>query len=179
MHYKYLGITLFGAVCLGLSACAPSPADIGLTQQKWDNATPQEQNCWQRAYQDYQDGHPELDGDGSSSNKVDITITGGTAAFPPAFQQLAFNKIRDQLPAGACHSLNVVATNNNYATSLYICYAKNTIAIDPSHYDSSTRAGSLILTNNPLWKRGFSYKNMFTDGYVKFKNITITVKRHG
>ena len=163
----------------GLAGCAPSPSTIGLTQQQWDQASPAIRKCWQTAYQGYKKSHPNIPGAADVKDKVRVTISGGTAAFPPVFNRIAYRTVKDVLPEGACHTNLLSSPSGKYKTKLYICYAKNTIAIDPSHYDKSTTDGSLILTDNPLWAEGFSYHNMNTDGYVKLNNATIRVKSLG
>jgi hypothetical protein len=173
----YLGIC--SVTLLLLSGCAATPSSLGLTKEHWDAASPAEKQCWMSAYGNYKQQHLILPGDVGGDNNIKISISGGTATFPPNFAPLNYQRVSDSLPNGACHVENVYAATSKAQTKLYICYAKNTVAIDPSRYDISTTDGSLILTDNPMWDEGFVYSNMNTSGYVKFSDVTIKIQRHG
>jgi hypothetical protein len=179
MKKNKLYLCISSVSLLLLSGCAATPSSLGLSKEHWDSASPAVKQCWVRAYGNYKQQHLSLPGDVGGDNNIKISISGGTATFPPSFAPLPYRQVTDYLPSGACHIENVYVATGKAKTQLYICYAKNTVAIDPSRYDVSTTDGSLILTDNPMWDSGFVYNNMNTNGYVKFTDVTIKIQRRG
>ena len=165
-------------IILMLSSCG-SPYALGVSPRQWSDASPAVKSCWLKAYSNYKKEHPVMPGESSEKDRILLSIRGGTAAFPPHFDQQSYYPISDTLARGSCHAIKLRSKTGDQKTKLYVCYDKKTIALDPSHYDRSTTNGSLILTYQPLWSQGFGYRNMDTDGYVRFKRATITVTSLG
>ena len=176
MKYTNLALLFMIAVVSLLSGCVTS-SFVGITPEQWKSATSEQRKCWIREYNAYKKAHPEFKGDPNAANKIKLQISGGTAVFPPKFLAQPYRSIKLTLPDGSCYREPVYAKSGTLQTKLYVCYDKNTLAIDPSHYDNSTTNGSLILTFNPLWGQGFTYNNMNSDGYVKLKNVDIAIKQ--
>ena len=151
---------------------------VGVPPDVWHKASPKQKALWRAAAQQAVHAHPVLTGSGSDA--VQLRVLSGNAAFPPDFQSLPFQPFGVRLPEGACRYVPMealpVSGQKPRSTKLYLCYAKRTLALDPSRIDPSTQNGSLVLTYNPLMVRGLLYTGLSSQGYVRLRSARLWVK---
>jgi hypothetical protein len=59
--------------------------------------------------------------------------------------------------------------------NLRACFKRNILFLDPSRFDLTKKEGSVRLYQSPLWRDGFTYKNIDSSGYVKLTDVNITI----
>lgn len=176
---KRIGVFSIFCIALALSACTPPASCLGVAPTDWQQASPQQRKDWRQAHKEYKKTHPTLKGN-VKGPYVQLHLLSGKAAFPPDFKERDFSPVAITLPEGSCRSVQLASKDSVSPllhTNMYLCYAQNTVAFDPSRVDAQTSNGSLILTANPLWSRGLLYNSLFTAGYVRLRAATIWVKQ--
>lgn len=166
-------------VSLLLGACAPNAAQMGITPGDWHRATEAQKAAWRDAYLFYKKVHPDLAGD-LHGVQLKVHVSGGGVLFPPLFQQpKAYLPFSLTLYDGQCRHVVVLSkVDPAKSNSLYACFAKHTLALDPSRIDKQSKDGSLIINNNPLWQHegGWVYRSVSSTGYLSLSKVNIRLE---
>ena len=165
-------------LCAMLGACV-SPGQMGVSDKAWKQAAPDQKKSWRQAYQLYLKTHPVLPGN-PNGDLLQVDIAGGQAHFPPDFKESAFQPIHVTLLEGGCQRVRVMSEKEGLTNMLYMCFDQHTLALDPAIQSQNSRFGSLIIPQNPLWKRpnGWMYTSMASEGLVSLKQANIRLLLH-
>lgn len=158
-----------------LAGCAPTPRQLGFSDQKW--------NAFSKAEQaDIQAGYHEV---GQHGVKVSVEHAGpdlrvdvadGTAMMPPFTEAHRFQTTPFSIQAGQCISTRLRSVESPEQVSMKACYDGLTLSLDPSPYRLEGRIGTVYFNYTPVWTRGFTYRNVNTTGYVQLHDATVTVE---
>ena len=158
-----------------LSGCVAGPKQLGISSQQWQTMSADQQQKMLAGYQQIKNA-PKPAKTIYNGPDINVTIAGGTAMMPPFVQAYPFAKVSFNLQSGQCKSIRLSSINMNSAVNLQTCYNGLTLAVDPSRYDPTKSTGTLRITYNPIWKRGFTYSGIASSGYVRLNNAKITIK---
>lgn len=167
------------AVLLCLDACAPNAVQMGIKPSDWAHATEIQKTQWRDAYLFYKKIHPELPGNSRGSQLV-VHVDGGAVLFPPYFDRYRpYKPLSFVLFDGQCRYVPVVSViDPAIRNTLYACFARHTLALDPSRVDKQSKNGSLIVNHSPLWQRtgGWVYESVNSSGYLSLNHVNIRLE---
>jgi hypothetical protein len=113
----------------------------------------------------------------NSAPPIQITFVKGLAVFPPNFNSPApFQPLSFNINPGTCVEHDLLTSDSQQQTPLWVCYVKNLVAIDPSMTDLNSAWGTLYINLNPLWHLGYNYTQLQTHGYAQLQQTTIYIK---
>jgi len=171
-----------------LFGCAMSPNKLGIPESEWKSYDKAKQEKILADYKNLNtietiDDQKEKDEYESIKNStyfgplLKVRVYGGEAMLPPftGWQHYTSNTF-DIIP-GTCINAPLIAVNGDEKSrvDLRACYKNNVLMLDPSHYDLNKKEGTIRLPYSPLWNYGFTYHGIYTNGYVKLKNASVTV----
>ncbi len=158
-----------------LSGCMSDSDYLGIAPNKWQEMNnDQQQQIWVNHDKIERVPFPfKITYDGPD---IVVSLSGGKAMMPPFMQAYRYVKTEFTLTPGKCTYAKIDSKQNSNSVSLKVCYNGLVLLIDPSRYDLNKSRGTLRLTYNPVWKRGFTYRDMSTDGYVRLSNVNIYIK---
>lgn len=168
MYRTFLVLILF---CL--TSCGVRSIDLGFSPQQWQTITPVKRRELQESYYKIRSLTFKTVYQGPN---ILVTLFGGTVLMPPFFQTYYFKLVKFKSAPGECQHVQLMSLDQTHFVELTVCYDGLTLSIDPSRYDLEKARGTLFLTYNPLWKNGFTYNGLSSAGYVRLKNVSITVK---
>ena len=162
---------------LCLAGCA-GPQSIGISQQKWSQLSDKDKQAMKSQYSKVRSWQRGQGADSVGNKAIAVTIVGGTAKMPPDFKSYHFKKVSVNLADGKCTTARIMQLSSEHSTNLRLCYIDSLLSIDPSHYEWQKRAGTLLLTKNPMWRQGLVYhgKHIDSEGYVSLHDVAIHVK---
>jgi hypothetical protein len=186
---------LFIVLLLSIVAgCATSPQKLGISEKDWqsyDEAKQKEllasykQISATNAQEDAITNEKYLSNDADSSDHyLTINVHGGETLMPPftgwqRYKSTSFNLYPNSCTNAFLEQRESGKDSGKNGVFLRTCYKDNILLIDPSLYEADKKDGTLRITYSPLWEQGFSYRGIYTDGYVKLKNATFDIKnRH-
>lgn len=108
---------------------------------------------------------------------IEIKISNGTALMPPFTNWQAFSPAVAAIDEGSCQETLLTQLDGKAHISLRSCFKNKILSLDPSRYDSEKQNGTITIPYSPLWDHGFTYYEINSDGYVKLKGVTISVKQ--
>lgn len=168
-----LRIVFFSISAVLLAGCASS-TQLGLSKQEW-RAMPQKQR--KQVLADYQQIKQQEPSDKVYAGpKLSIYMLNGEAMMPPFTQRYAFQTFEFRMSPGRCRWVTLKSIDTHHKVNMRVCYNGLELSIDPSRYDLASAKGSIFFDYNPIWKRGFTYSDINTQGYARLKDASITVK---
>jgi|GEM_PF-3357262 len=167
-----------------LSGCA-NPNALGLNNNQWQRLTPAQQKTYSKNYHSIKTNLAKQNKQKSATANfiddnglpdVDLTILNGQAAFAPTFNFQPIAALHIHLKYGMCQSALLSAQQSNQKATLWFCYLNKMIGIDPSFYNLKQAWGTVFIDANPLWNHGYSYKHVYSSGFVRLSNATIKIQ---
>jgi hypothetical protein len=186
---RFLKITATSLALAFLSGCS-NPTMLGLNNSQWGRLSQDQQKSYMKNYRSIQanlkSSSKALPQKTKAANTlldsnaplpdVDVTIVKGHAAFPPNFSFTPVATLHVHLTYGLCKSATLFSKNKHQSNPLWFCYTHKMIGIDPSFYKMDQAWGTTFIDTNPLWNRGFTYKHIYTSGFSRLSNATITIR---
>jgi hypothetical protein len=172
--YRLLFILI---LAFSLSGCASRVA-LGISESEWQNYSPDERHKMTASYfKMLKSKVYDSDQAGSENSAVAVCISGGQVKMPPAFNELyAYKPVEFVIANGDCVPVMVNQLKGDRSIKMQACYRNKTLYLDPSRYDFTKKFGSIQLHYSPIWKRGFTYQKVSSDGYVRLTNVDVAVK---
>lgn len=164
------------AVLLGsasLAGCV-SHTQMGINNDQWrllNDKQKQDYVARYRQIQRYQNHRQYQPG----ASRISVQISGGTANMAPSFDANPFYATKFQLRDGQCRQVPLIAVQKATQANLTACYIKQVLSLDPSRYKVQDQEGTLFLNYNPVWRHGFTYYGLDSNGYVGLDNVDIKV----
>ena len=156
-----------------LTSCTVMPRELGFSPQQWQMMNAKGRKLLQM---DYYRIHNALQLKTIYQGpRIQVVLFRGTAMMPPLFQAYYFESLRFETNPGKCQNVRLTSWDRIRSVKLTVCYDGVTLSFDPSRYDLSKTKGTLFLTYNTLWKHGFTYNNLSSSGYVRLKNVDVTI----
>lgn len=171
---KFLGIL---PVAFMLAGCMVGPNQLGLTKTEWQALSSQQQQTYRKNYQQIQQwrsAQPKTAA--KKTTTLQVHMADGTAMMPPFATPLAYSPVDFTISSDQCRTVPIHALNQSNQGVLGVCYKKNVLALDPSHYETDKWQGTLFIHANPLWQQGFQYQHLNSTGYARLKDVTVSVK---
>ncbi len=161
-----------------LAACAPSPRQLGLSNQQWQAMTVEQQQQLQADYAKTQRWFADNDTrlQAYQAAPIDVTLQRGEAMMPPFQHPIAIAPISARFYSGQCKNLRLHSPESGSQVKLKACYNGLRLALDPSSWQFSQRQGTLFFYQNPLWESGFTYVDVNSRGYVRLQEADIQIK---
>lgn len=109
---------------------------------------------------------------------IQVKISDGQALMPPFISRQPFFAVTFTLSHGACQNIDLVQLDRAAQTSLRACYKNRSLKLDPSRYELDKQDGTMSIPYSPLWtqEQGFTYYGINSSGFVKLKNVTVTIR---
>lgn len=107
---------------------------------------------------------------------LEVQVEGGTVKMPPFDKSFAYKPAKLIVYQGHCQSVQLWQQQGDKKIALEICYLGDVLYVDPSKYEYQWRHGSLRFNYVPLWRAGFEYKSVTSQGYASLKNANIKIK---
>lgn len=168
-------IRLIGAVLsvLLLSACTPGPHQLGISQQQWQTMSDTQRQQLIDGYRQVQQTqhHATV----YAGPNVVVSLSGGQVMMPPFTRAVSYRPVQFEMKPGECHQITLQAVDGNHQVGLPVCYNGLTLALDPSRYDPLLSEGSLRFNYIPIWKRGFAYNGVSSQGYVHLTKVNVII----
>ncbi len=162
-------------VMLSLVGCAVTPDTLGVSAARWAQYSEAQQQELIANYEQIQSS--TLDAPVDVNNFVLVNIKGGTVMMSPFIVGYAYNSVRFMVTSGECRTVPLNSTLGVGFVDLTACFKNNILYMDPSRYEIDKRFGSIQFHALPLWKQGFSYKNISSSGYARLQNVTVSIKQ--
>ncbi len=162
-------------VMLSLVGCVVSPDTLGVSSAKWGQYSEAQQQELIANYEQIQGS--TLGAPVDDNNYVYVNITGGTVMMSPFIIGYAYNPLEFMVTSGECKTVPLNSTLGVGFVDLTACFKNDILYMDPSRYELNKRFGSIQFHALPLWKQGFSYKNISSSGYARLQNVTVSVKQ--
>lgn len=167
-------IVWISVVSLLFAGCATTPLDLGISERQWEEFSPEKQ-------QQLLNNYEQIESESSSKSNdnepyLAVSIHGGEVMMPPFITWTRYREAKIVLAKETCEDSKLESSDTQNHIMLKVCYYGKVLALDPTKYDLATSKGTVSFTWSPLWRRGFAYKNIDTDGYARLKNATIEVK---
>lgn len=167
---------IFLLLCLSsLAGCAVSPAELGISQQQWNKYNQQEQQNILIAHKDLIQATRREDLTSTGNSWLQVSIKDGSVMMPPFTKRFKYTPITFRIREGTCQK-NAL---HNYKSPNFInldsCYKNDILFLDPSRYEMDKKDGTIRLYFSPLWRQGFIYKNICSDGYARLHDVTIKI----
>lgn len=168
-------ISLMSAVfsVLLLTGCTPGPTQLGVSAQQWQSMSDQQRQQILQGYQQIQN-QPRND-TVYAGPKIVVSLAEGTAMMPPFVQPHPYHPVQFALKPGECLHVPLESANSNQSVNLPACYNGLVLALDPSRYDPILGGGSLRFNYTPVWKRGFAYNGVSSQGYVRLSKVNVII----
>lgn len=172
--------SVYGAVFVGLvvllTGCAPSRQQLGFSASQWQAMTPLQQKEAGANYaiiqKIFQKNNTATVYDGPS---IRVQLLQGTVLMPPFDRRYDFEPVSFTIAPGPCRRVRLDSVDTTDYVDMRLCYNGLRLSLDPSYYDITKSEGTVHFYYNPLWKRGFTYRDVATDGYVHLENTSITI----
>lgn len=167
--------------CLWLFGCTTNmPARLGISDLEWASYSQEKQQSlitnYGRVAKERTSISKQNVGDSAS---VVVSIYDGKIMFPPAFIDWQHYKaVQFTISEGQCIDVELEhKLTSKINTKLGACFHNSTLYLDPSRYNIAQKYGSINIHSSPLWKTGFVYKGINSNGYVRFNNVTVAIKQ--
>ncbi|KPJ68113.1 MAG: hypothetical protein AMJ43_01530 [Coxiella sp. DG_40] len=163
------------AYVLLLVGCAVGPVELGISQQQWNKYNPEKQQEILTAHKELLRAKREdqtLIGD----SWLEVDIKGGSVMMPPFIKRYEFAPVTFKIREGTCRINALHNYKSSNSIKLDCCYKNDILFLDPSRYEIDKKDGTVRLYFSPLWRQGFIYKNINSDGYARLHNVTIKIK---
>ena len=176
MH-KYSQICWLIMAMLLLTGCAPSPAELGLTAQEWQQMNTQKQQEVLAHYEQIRQKQQSLYTVAQIDTWLKITIMQGTIMMPPFDTDYVYQPVNFQVFPNSCRDVTVYSLTGDRQVVLTACYKDDVLFLDPSRYELNKQPGSIRFYASPLWRSGFLYSHITSSGYVRLRDVDVRIKR--
>lgn len=175
MVSRILPIGFMISAILAMTGCV-GPTRLGISPEQWQALDNTQRHQLVESYQKVKQ---------TSDTQLKTVYTGpdllvylsqGTAMMPPFTQSYTYETVKFTITPGHCRSVVLNSIDTEKHVNLGVCYNGLTLLLDPSHYNIEQAEGTLRLDYNPVWQRGFTYSDVSSKGYVRLKNVSVTVK---
>jgi hypothetical protein len=186
-------IIIVNILLLALAGCASgnkfAPQMIGMSEAQWQKYSLEKRTQIMADYREIsltdqaEDLEVEKIKKASHSDEtfetLEVKFAGGTALMSPfeAGNRYAFEPAVAYIIAGTCQNVWLVMPDNSNRVVVRSCYRNKILSLDASFHDPAKRDGTFTILYSPLWERGFTYRNVSSDGHAKLKNVSVTVKQ--
>ena len=160
-----------------LVACAMSPEQLGISQERWGQYSKQEQERMIRGHKYIAQTIKKSTFSMPGNSYLKIIIKNGRALMPPFTASYDFKPATLKLREGTCQAVTLYAVSVKKQTTLCACYSNEVLLLDPSSYDVDKRYGSTRIYHSLLWNEGFDYAGINTDGYAHLQKAIIFIKQ--
>lgn len=171
---KLLRQSLIAVSVLLLAGCTVGPQQLGLSQSQWQSLDQSQQQSLLANYKTIKQA--KVNKTVYSGPNINVTVANGTAMMPPFVVPQQYVAASFYLKPGQCSRVRLKSVSTQSSVNLQACYNGLVLALDPSHYDLMKSGGTLRLSYNPIWKRGFTYRGVSSSGYVRLNQVSVTVK---
>jgi hypothetical protein len=172
---------------LVLSGCAASPEGLGISENEWQKYSKAKQEKLLADYKKMTEEnetadnamkgqYADLENSSYNGKYLQISISDGEAMMPPFTDWYAYKEATFEIIPDSCTNVNLEQITGENKVALRACFKKNVLFLDPSHYDAKKDVGTVRFVYSPLWDQGFTYRNINTSGYVKLKDVTVTIQ---
>ena len=172
---KQVLIALVSISVLLLAGCASMPSQLGFSEKQWKTMSEVRRQEVIAGYDQIKQRPPSMNRKYDGSNIL-VYLAQGTAMMPPFIKAYKYETVKFTLDVGQCRSIRLNSIDTDHHTNLQVCYNGLTLLMDPSRYDPTKSSGTLRFDYNPIWKRGFTYSNVVSAGYVRLKGASVTIK---
>lgn len=166
-------LTSISWIAILLAGCAPTPSELGFSDQQWQGMNDQQRQQILAGYEQIQ--RASRNSTVYAGPKIIVTITHGTAMMPPFTQALSYQPVHFEMKPGECRHVLLENLDGSREVKLPVCYNGLTLALDPSHYDLALSSGSMRFNYSPLWKQGFAYNGVSSRGLVHLAKVSVTI----
>lgn len=109
-------------------------------------------------------------------SKLEVKVYGGSVLMPPYTNSKSYQPITFEIKEGDCHlKIPVYAAISKEKTILKACYSDAVLYLDPSPYNPNLAKGALQFPYMPVWKRGFTYPPMNSEGLTKLRGGRVSI----
>lgn len=173
---SWVALAFIGLITTGCTTV--SSETLGIPQSEWDQYSPEKQDQLRADYQQAQARRKALSAK-AGNGVLTVNIQNGQVLLPPYTQLTAYQPISFSIKQGDCNKkISVVqADNPSQQGKLTVCYADDTLYMDPSPYDPALSRGAVQFPYMPAWKRGFTYPDVTSTGLLKLTNVDVTLKQ--
>jgi len=178
----------FFVLTLSLTGCAnktPPQQSLGITDAEWNGYDKNKREELLKTYkqidlankeEDAKNQLPYVQGSVSKKNAIEVKVYDGTALMPPFTTWQAFSPATFTLNEGSCQNVLLTQLDGMAKVSLRSCYKNKFLRLDPSNYELDKQEGTASIPYSPLWEQGFAYYGINSYGYVRLKNVTVSLK---
>jgi len=157
-----------------LAGCA-GPNQLGFSEHQWNQMNKKKKKALQAEYRYVQDNPYRIKTVYDGPN-IDIYMLHGEAMMPPFDQYYSFQNDLFRMKPGECEMVRLNSLDTTNSVRMRVCYDGLYVSIDPSAYDKNKRRGTVHFAYNPIWKRGFTYSDVNSKGYVRLHDASISIK---
>ena len=168
-------VALVSISVLLLAGCASTPSRLGFSEKQWKAMSEVRRQEVISGHDQIKQRPPSMKRKYNGSDIL-VYLAQGTAMMPPFVKAYQYQTVKFTLNVGKCRSIRLNSIDTNHHTNLKVCYNGMTLLMDPSRYDPTKSSGTLRFDYNPIWKRGFTYSNVVSAGYVRLKDASVTIK---
>lgn len=162
--------------CALLTACV-TPMRLGMSETEWESYSPQERQKIKQGYYQILKTSTKSQAKPSDGSKLQVHLSSGKVGMPPFSSLYPYNPVSFEVQNGHCKDISISEENGDKKVTMKACYQGKTLYLDPSHYDTAKRQGSIQLHYSPIWDRELTYNGVSSSGYVHLTNINVTLKR--
>lgn len=160
-----------------MAGCAVTPEDLGISQQQWAKYSENEQQRILAEHKSVSAAKRKAPRAEAGDNWLQVSIKDGLVKMPPFTRRYKYIPVTFRIKLGTCQKILLHTYNGAHSVKLDCCYKDNVLLLDPSRYKIDKWDGSIRLYYSPLWKNGFIYKKINSDGYVYLYDVTIKIKQ--
>lgn len=165
---------IFGTLLL--DGCTIAPQWLGMSSQQWKVMNKVERQQLHITYRDIQRRQRSPSKIIYNGPNIQVTINRSTAIIPPFLKAYPFKSVKFKMYVGKCRYICLTSLEGTHSVAFRACYDGLTFKLDPNRYDTiKSNGAALLLTYNPLWKRGFTYSSLSSTSCVCLNNVTITI----
>ncbi len=161
---------------LSLVGCAVGPEELGISQQQWNKYSQQKQQKILIAHKELLRAKRRENSTLIGDSWLQVNIKDGSVMMPPFIKQYQYAPITFRIRKGVCQRIALHNYKSSNSVRLNSCYKNDILFLDPSRYEIDKKDGTVRLYFSPLWRQGFIYKNISSNGYARLHNVTIKVK---
>lgn len=161
---------------LSLVGCAVSPEELGISRQQWNKYSQQKQQKILTAHRNLLQARRKESSTSIGNSWLQVSIKDGLVMMPPFIERYQYAPGTFRIRKGVCQRIALHNYKSLNSVRLDCCYKNDILFLDSSRYEIDKKDGTIRLYFSPLWKQGFVYKNISSNGYARLHNVTIKIK---
>lgn len=172
-------LRLFLACCavVLLAGCSVAPETLGISEQQWNQYTPQKQQTIVANYEKVRANNNLANTTAAGYGTLHVGIANGKVMMPPFTASYKYTPIEFDIADGVCREVELHNLDVMKSVDLIACFKQNVLFLDPSFYELAKQKGSIRFYYSPLWESGFAYRNISSRGYARLQQVTVTIKK--